>query len=443
MFLVGYVLNEALGRWEANGTSHPPGDAKKLGLLSLRIDSRSAKVLARAVVAAPVADRERIFAARIFDCPDQDEVLAAMDWARSAGRAMCQDAIEQNYPYVPAVNLEDASVHFEGTEWLWDQWLPRGYVTILCGMPGVGKSQVSLAMAACAMGAAPWPDGKRTEAHPDFGDSVVWLDTEGSQPLLAERAKARGLPRDRFIWPEDPEQPGNPTPGWKLDNDRQFGIFTRFVDMYRPRLVVIDSLSGAHVGDENSSAMRGMLGRVADLARDTRIAFLFTHHLHKPREGQQSHTVDSIDRMRGSSAIAQFARVVMAVDTPEPDRAEWLRFRVIKNNLARMPEAIGVMLEDGSASFTTMVPEEPERHSPTTEARDFLVDYLRNIPRAPADIKKAAEEQGIAWNAVIRAAGTLGIVKRRLPGAPGSRGHGGSEWSLPAKPCERQEQAAD
>ncbi|HKZ42659.1 MAG TPA: AAA family ATPase, partial [Candidatus Hodarchaeales archaeon] len=68
--------------------------------------------------------------------------------------------------------------------WLWPGWLPIGFVTILAGNPGVGKSMCALELARSVIEPADWPDRVKGPTNQGY---VLWCDTESSQALLSER----------------------------------------------------------------------------------------------------------------------------------------------------------------------------------------------------------------------------------------------------------------
>ena len=82
------------------------------------------------------------------------------------------------------------------------------------------------------------------------------------------------------------------------------------------RLIVVDSLRGAHRGRENDSDLISLVGWLAAMARDTGKPVLLTHHLRKRSQGEGEEV--TLDRIRGTSAILQPARVVWALDRPDP-----------------------------------------------------------------------------------------------------------------------------
>ncbi|MCI0726797.1 MAG: AAA family ATPase, partial [Chloroflexi bacterium] len=52
-------------------------------------------------------------------------------------------------PYLPASSWADLDERLDPVQWDWPGWLPRGFLTILAGEPGTGKSLLCLRLAAC------------------------------------------------------------------------------------------------------------------------------------------------------------------------------------------------------------------------------------------------------------------------------------------------------
>ena len=421
-YLAGYLLERRLLEHEA----------PKLDALERHIQDTNLRIVLRAVRIAPTGTKAAALDEILSSLPAEvtDECMAAIAWAQHVGPQICSDAIAAQFPMPADISLGEAGMTFNETEWLWLDWIPFGYLTVLAGRPGVGKSQLALAFAAAAMGKQPWPDlgkSKYDELEDKRSDVVVWIDTEGSQPMLFERCQKRGLPDTKIRWPLDPQQEGNPTPSWKLDDDRQWKIFTEYVDAWRPRLVVVDSLSGAVKGDENSSDMRFILQRLAEFARDHQTAILATHHAKKSNGPGPAKVIEDIDRLRGSSTIAQFARSIIAIDQPSDDDTR-LRVRVIKSNLAKIPPAIGATLDQDSMWFDSTPPEVPKPVTNRSEATAFLIEALQGGKVPYRDLEADAKGRGIPVAALRSAARDLQVRKDKA-GAAGTPWL----WSLPAR----------
>ena len=140
-----------------------------------------------------------------------------------------------------------------------------------------------------------------------------------------------GIPMERVYYPlEDPLADIN------LGNPKHMEAIREIANRSDVSLVIVDSLRGAHQRDEDSSKMITIVKSLAELARDVNKPVLVSHHPRK--ESVTDLDVITLDRLRGSSAIVQPARMVWAVDWPDPALKENLRLSVIKSNLGRIPK---------------------------------------------------------------------------------------------------------
>jgi hypothetical protein len=166
---------------------------------------------------------------------------------------------------------------------------------------------------------------------------------------------------------------------------------------------------------------------LAELARDTHKPFILTHHLRKRGildVGDKVH----LERIRGSSAIIQAARMVWAIDNPDVTEEEYKRLSVIKSNLARFPDPLGFTIGDEMHLAFGEAPEAPRQETQLDKAIDLLMALLANGPVASVDLRDEAEGAGLGWNTLKRAKDKMGVVAKR---------DGKSNrwtWALPARP---------
>ncbi|MCK5307161.1 MAG: AAA family ATPase [Zetaproteobacteria bacterium] len=300
--------------------------------------------------------------------------------------------------------------------WAWQPWLPRGFVTIVAAEVGIGKSVLCLRIAASILCGELWPDNSAYESE---RGAVLWCETEAAQALNMARAKAWGLPIDKIYSPKIDD---NPITDVALDLTQHQDQVSEMANWPDVRLIVVDSLRGAHRGDENSSSIE-VVKWLAQLARDTDKPVLLTHHLRK-RGLLDLDGIISLDRVRGSSAIIQTSRVVWAIDRPDIE-IEARRLSVIKSNLTRFPDPVGLEINDAGIEFGE-APEKPHEDTPTERAVDLLRALLADGPMKQPDIEDEAKGAGIAWNAVRQAKKRLNIVSKR-------KDLDGWYWALPAK----------
>ncbi len=291
--------------------------------------------------------------------------------------------------------------------WLWDGWLPRGFLTVLASAPGEGKSALALEIVRRVVAGGAWPDG--APASP--GGTVLYVDTEAAGAILRRRVAEWGIPTEGLkVFAAC--GPGATLAEMSLDEPRDWGRLYRGVMEMRPSLVVIDSLSGAHAREESSSGIRVLLLRFARLARDSGAAFLVVHHLRK-RSPSEPDAV-TLDRLRGSGALAQLARSVWAVDRPDPADPR-RRLAQVKNNLSEKPAPIGFTIGPTGLAFTE-APSEPRDKRKGERAAEFLRAVLQPGRQLATDILAQGKAGGISESWLHTVAKSIGVVKERDPG---------------------------
>lgn len=315
--------------------------------------------------------------------------------------------------------------------WLWPGHIPNGLLSMLVGVDGIGKSKVAVQLLSSVLLGTPWPDGSKPD--PDLQTrSVVYLDTEGSHAVNRARIRSAGIPLDRVIWPVDPRT-GDRLSEIRLDDARSLDLLRRAAIQYRPALIVVDALRGAMGGDENSS--RDVLGikALAKIARDTGTAVLLLHHRGKQKPDSTKGVIE-VDDIRGSTAIRQFCRAIMALDEPDPDD-ERKRLRWLKLTVGDKPPEIGVIHDGDSIRFYPSAPAVQRKETTVDRAVDWLRTALAHGARPASELIEEAEAVGISKASLFRARERLGAVSRPVF-EDGHRGAKAHEWGLPATRVE-------
>lgn len=298
-------------------------------------------------------------------------------------------------------------------EWDWPGWLSKGFLHILVGMTGEGKSRVALRIAGVYLIGLDWPDGTPYEDEPAF---VLWCEAEAGQAMNLDRAKAMKLPTDNIYSPL-----GDPLGDFRLNNDHHRAKLAAMALWPKIKLIIVDSLSGADPTAEKSTEDAKNVNWLAGLARDTQKPIILTHHLRKRGlfdiEGEVS-----LDRVRGISTILQYARVIWAIDTPNLEDKDTKRLSVIKSNLAKKPEPIGFTIDD-EITFTE-APSKPKVETLQDRAVDLMLSLLAKGPISAAQAEKDFTGAGLSRRAMFDAKKALSVVSIK-------RGDNWL-WSLPA-----------
>lgn len=282
-----------------------------------------------------------------------------------------------------------------GIDWVWQNWIANGYVTMIAGTSGVGKSYLLLRLCGCFTDGLNLPDGKKFERERGL---VLWCEGEAAQNLNSTRAKLMGLDISRILFPfRDPFTDLN------MENKYHLQIIKRFAYRDEIKLIVVDSLSGVHGSDENSSEMNKAVKFFARLARDSKKPIILTHHLNK--SAQYDSEILTLNRIRGSSAIVQNTRIVIGIDQPDFENST-KRINVLKSNLSTFPEPIGFNITEKGIEFVPS-PNVVVNKSQMDEARKFIKEILANGPVDAEKVIQSAKNTGISER-------TLNIAKKSL-----------------------------
>lgn len=334
-------------------------------------------------------------------------LVLASDIARLAGKGGegWLDKIHEKYEALKgqtlqancdACDLTDVADFFGNVTWVWKPWLPVGHVTLIAGPQGVGKSYLTARLMASLTGVMPWPDNTPT----NDGGTVLLAETEEFRGEYATRLRRFGVPDSAVILPG-----AEPTylPNIIEDATMIYGLAQR----YGCRSIVVDSLSGGHLLDENSAEMRKALRVLTGLAAGLRVPVIAVHH---PRKRSQFESAAlTLERIRGSSVITQFCRSVIGLWQPEEGPGKPVRVESLKNSFGPPPKPFGFQINDGGLEFGD-APEEPKAPTAVDRAIEFLRVELREKPKRFGELLEAAEAEGISKDSLYRARRALKVV---------------------------------
>jgi hypothetical protein len=346
-----------------------------------------------------------------------------------------------------------ADITPEPVEWLWREPIALGKLSLIAGEAGLGKSQVSIAMAAAVTTGGELPCG---EGRAPQGNVVILSAEDGVADTIVPRLMAASADRNRV----------HLVTAVRGDNGKDRRAFDLSADLAKleqkisevgdVRLIIIDPISsylGPKVDSHVNAAVRGVLEPVSEMAARLRIAIVAITH---PPKGTGT---AAINRFIGSIAFVAAARSAYIVARDPEDENRRL-FLPAKNNLAAKGKGLAFRLEQrlvddpAKGIVASSVVWEPEPVTMTadqalqatdaqvsgdrterTHADEFLRDILAGGPVATAEVKREATAAGLSWATVRRAQSRLGIrpVRRAESGdGLGDRGHW--YWSLPTAP---------
>jgi hypothetical protein len=333
-----------------------------------------------------------------------------------------------------------AEVSGQAVEWLWPGYLPRGMLVLLDGDPGLGKSFLTLDLAARLSSGKPFPCSsppsqggvrggavtlpappcKGGELPGNAPQHVLLLNAEDDlrrtvQPRLT--ALGADLTRCHALTEVDD---GFGTRPLSLPED--LWVIETHIRRRQAVLVVIDPLMAFLTGKVDSyrdNHVRRVLYKLKQLAEETQATILLVRHLTK-----NNRTADPLYRGGGSIGIIGAARIAWLVGRHPHNESLRVLCR-LKGNLGTTPSALAYGLESVGAGVTlrwhgpvsfgpkellalenTPMGRPPE---PLDDALALLRAMLHKGPALLRDIEAMALEQKITLNALRRAREQLGV----------------------------------
>ncbi|MGH8502003.1 MAG: AAA family ATPase [Gammaproteobacteria bacterium] len=308
-----------------------------------------------------------------------------------------------------------ADVEPEPIRWLWPGRIARGKLTLTVGDPGLGKSFLTLDIAARVSTGAAWPDRRSNRqgsvillsAEDDAGDTIrPRLDAMG-----ADVSRIHVLDAVRHIDHDAGEASERmPTLGDTA------ALAEAIVSAGDVRLVIVDPVSAylGQVDSHKNADLRALLSPLAKLAATYGVAVVAVSHLNKS-------TSSAIYRTMGSLAFTAAARAVWCVAKDKNDERRRLLIPV-KNNIAcdsgglayrivgaepgRIewePEPISITADDALNS------EPDEIRSEREDAIHWLREVLADGPAKVKDLQQWARDAGHTWATVRRAKTALNV----------------------------------
>lgn len=269
--------------------------------------------------------------------------------------------------------VADLEAVLSDIRWLWRRWLTKEFVTVLAGHPGTGKSHLALAIGKITTEGAVWP---LTNTHAEQAP-VLYIDTEMRQKVTQERCRNMGIPGEKIFVPN---LGGDMLTQPNLSNPEHFRELANMVVEIKPGLIIVDSLGGAQSKENGSEDIKPTMLQLTKLVQDQNCACLVIHHLNKDRGDEN--TAITLQRLRGSSAIAQFAIGVWLVERIGDFNKLWVE----KLNAAKIPKPLrfsfieeDVMVDDEMDSVVRAVEFEEWHDEPRATRTDEIMRWVTEL----------------------------------------------------------------
>jgi len=307
------------------------------------------------------------------------------------------------YPFPLVVN--GAEVVPKAIDWLWPNRVPYGFLTLLAGRTGVGKSFVTLDLAARLSAGDEIPDGDG-ECFPVTSSLIIGEDSH--EYVLAPRLIEAGADMSKINFMS-----------WEAMAQFNLTDIPMLDAAYRaagsPGLVVIDPPTNfLGVRDEHrNSEIRSVLMRCAIWAMRQEVACLMITHCNKTQKD-----IAAVDRIIGSVAWASTSRIAHLL-APDPEDRTRSVFVPMKSNVGLMAPGLAYSIEetDALARVRWLGPidmnaddalagekdpdKERDKRDRGERAAEWLTDQFRVRREWPSkDLRKAARAAGHSYSAL-------------------------------------------
>jgi len=306
--------------------------------------------------------------------------------------------------------------------WLWQWWIPAATLTVLDGDPVLGKSTLTLDLAArVTRGWSMPPEPMTVTGRPR--DVLLLSAEDDPECTVRPRFDAAGGDACRLhlfegIITRDEERPPILPADLNLIRDR--------VAELDVGLIVVDPLAaylGSQYDPHKDADIRRCLHQLARLAKHTGAALLLLRHLNKLAAGP------ALYRGGGSIGIIAAARAALIVGRDPHD--ETIRVLAMnKSNLGPRPASLAFVLRavEGTdvagidwQGETALEPHEILWHPsgkgrPPEEldrAKQFLLEFLAQGAKPQGEVIAQAEQRGIKERTLRRAKADMGVVSRK------------------------------
>jgi archaellum biogenesis ATPase FlaH len=321
------------------------------------------------------------------------------------------------------VTVKISDVERENVTWLWSDRIPLGKLTLIEGNPGLGKSWLTLAIAAATSKGYALPGGRPERpanavlmtAEDGLGDTVK----PRLEDMEADLTRVTAL---RAMMDKDGHE--------QFVTLRDLDVIEKVITAEKPALVIVDPIIAYTSTNDTNKAheVRSLLSPLAALAEKHHCAVVAVRHLNKS-------SAQALYRGQGSIDFIAACRSAFVVGE-NPDDAQERVLCHLKSNLAAKTSSLAFVIDKGrflwkgtselTAEQVLAQPVSGDR-SATDEAADFLKNMLASGPMGAAEMIKEAKKLGITDKPLRSAREKLGI----RPSKDGFRS--GWIWRLPAQ----------
>ena len=327
------------------------------------------------------------------------------------------------------------SIEERPIRWLWLNRIPLGKLVLFVGHPGLGKSFVSLDIAARLSNGRTWPDGSCNGAT---AKTIVFSAEDAADDTIKPRLTALGARQDNIVIVKrmrEMNKSGDVVRrsfNLSCDLPHLEKALNRYSDA---KLVVIDPISAymARIDTHKNAEVRTeILDPLAELAERRGVTILAITHFNKGGSG------NGLERVSGSVAFPAAARVVWGFSRDPENLSKRLMLFGKSNVGPDMPGLAFQIAEDQDGRpmlqwisgdvnenlIDVLCREQDSQRDSTSTKLEHATKLIRILladgPRLAVEIHKSLSDLGISERTIWRARRQLGVEITRAGFGKGS-----------------------
>ncbi|WP_413569178.1 AAA family ATPase [Bdellovibrio sp. HCB117] len=283
-------------------------------------------------------------------------------------------------------------VEAEKIDWLFEPYIALGKVSLIEGEPGIGKSFLSLAIAASiSKGGGDLPANKNTLP---VQKTLLMSAEDGLGDTVKPRLLNMNADLSKIFAPSDV---------FTLD-DKGFELLEKLIVREKASFVILDPMTPLlKAGTDVNKAvdMRPFFKRLTGIAKRYHCAIVVNRHLAKNTEQK------GVSRGLGSIDIAAAVRSIVQVTAPDQKDKSLRQVEHVKCNIAAKGKPFTYFLKQDKFSWGGTMEEvlnaKDEQSGAMDLACNFLLEVLKNGPMKSTDLDALAESRFISKSTLNRA----------------------------------------
>ena len=300
-------------------------------------------------------------------------------------------------------------------DWLWCSRIPLGAITIVAGMPGLGKSFLTCDLASRISNGRPLPDSTAEI----LGSTIIASAEDSPEHVLKPRLEALKADTSKIHFFEGVlsyTSSGQIVVPFELDNIRE--LSSAISQLNDCKLLIVDPI-GSFMGSVDShrdTEVRSLLTPLSKIADEYQISVVLVAHI---RKGTSSNADDLVLGSRGYTGVARSV-LHLSKDPDDPDRK---LLTAGKNNLSQPALALAfsiegeppkVLWEENAFELTAdellqMTNAGAGRMSKKEEAKVWLAGVLDQGPVLSTKLVHEAKQIGISERTLERASKEMNL----------------------------------